>query len=39
MVLPEKHYVPYTMVFDLRTGEQVDFDEIISDKESFDGAF
>lgn len=39
MVLPEKYYVPYTMVFDLRTGEQVDFDEIISDKESFDGVF
>lgn len=39
MVLPEKHYVPYTMVFDLRTGEQVDFDEIISDRKSFDGVF
>lgn len=39
IVVPIQFSEPYTMVFDLRTGEQVDFDKIIADREGFDSVF
>lgn len=39
MCIPCSYTDPHTMVFDLRTGEQVDFDEIIADREGFDSVF
>ena len=39
IVVPIQFSEPYTMVFDLRTGELVDFDKIIVDREGFDSVF
>ncbi|MDE6595442.1 MAG: DUF4163 domain-containing protein, partial [Oscillospiraceae bacterium] len=39
IVVPIQFSEPYTMVFDLRTGELVDFDKIIADREGFDSVF
>ena len=39
IVVPIQFSEPYTMVFDLLTGELVNFDKIIADREGFDSVF
>lgn len=39
LLVPIRFSEPYTMVFDLRTGELVNFDKIIADREGFDSVF